>query len=342
MLYFQSDYTNGACEEILARLYAENMNSHKGYTTDDICESAREKIKKACKAPQAHVHFAMGGTQANALVLSAVLSSCGGVISAKTGHIAVHEAGAIEHTGHKVLCIDTQQSGKITAQSVEKYMQDFISDDTSAHMVQPECVYISQPTENGAVYTKAELCALRKVCDAHSLTLFADGARLGYALASENNDVTLETMAQLCDVFYIGGTKCGALFGEAIVFTSAKYAKNFFTLIKQRGALLAKGFLLGIQFDTLFTDNLYIELAKNAVKQADFLRSVLKQKAYTLFCENTTNQVFAVMPNEKLKELESKALLQVWQKESSAHTVVRIATSWATKEQDVKALTELL
>ncbi len=342
MLNFQSDYTNGACPEIIERISAENYVNHTGYGTDKISENARQKIKDACNAPNAHVQFVVGGTQANLLVLSAVLSSCGGVIAAHTGHISVHEAGAIEHGGHKVISMQSAQSGKLCATDVKTYMQGFWGDETNMHMVQPEAVYISQPTENGDVYTEGELAALRKVCDEYELALFCDGARLSYALAAKNNDVTLETLARLCDVFYIGGTKTGALFGEAIVISNTKYAKNFFTLTKQHGALLAKGFLLGIQFDVLFTDNLYVKLAQNAVQYADVLRSALKEKGYKLFSENTTNQVFVIIENAALTRISEKAAVQVWERVNDTHTVVRIATSWATTQQDVTALVDLL
>ncbi len=342
MLNFSCDYTNCACEQILQRLIAENSVAHTGYGTDEITKQAVQKIRHACNLQTANVQLVSAGTQANALVLSAILSKCGAVISAHTGHINVHEAGAIEAGGHKVLAINTDISGKLYAKQVQKYMQTFLQDETALHMPQPEAVYISQPTEHGFVYTKSELLALRKVCDEFGLKLFADGARLGYALAAKNNDVTLETLANMCDIFYIGATKVGALFGEAIVYANSNLCKNFFTLTKQHGALLAKGFVLGIQFDELFTNMLYTKLAKNAIDCANEIREALKQKNYKMLCDNTTNQIFVIMKNTKLESISKSAKLQVWQQVNSTETAVRIATSWATKKCDVQSLIALL
>ncbi len=342
MLNFSSDYTNCACNNILQRLINENETTYTGYGTDDITKEAVQKIRKACNVKQANVQFVSAGTQANALVLSAILSRCGAVISAHTGHINVHEAGAIEARGHKVLAINTDISGKLYAGQIKQYMQTFLQDETAPHMTQPEVVYISQPTEHGFVYTKNELLALRAVCDEYNLKLFADGARLSYALAASDNDASLEVLAKTCDIFYIGATKTGALFGEAIVYANSNLCKNFFTLTKQHGALLAKGFVLGIQFDELFTNDLYIKLAQNAIDCATEIRAALKQKQYKMLCDNTTNQIFVIMQNEKLNQISKSAKLQVWQPISESETAVRIATSWATKKSDVERLIKLL
>ncbi len=342
MLYFQSDYTDCACEQILERITRENHVKRSGYGTDDACESARKKIKQACNSQDAQVHFLMGGTQTNAIVLNTLMSPIGGVMCADTGHINVHEAGAIEASGHKVIALKGDAHGKLSAQSADAYMQNFYGDETHMHMTRPEVIYISQPTEQGSVYTKSELLALRSVCDKYDMRLFVDGARLGYALVAQGNDVTLPLLAQTCDAFYIGGTKVGALFGEAVVFKNSAICKDFFSIMKQRGALLAKGFLLGLQFDTLFTDGLYERIAANAVSLADELRQTLLQKGYTLFCENTTNQIFITVPNEVHRRLSEHAVLQVWEKPDAEHTTLRIATSWATTKEQVQQLKEIL
>lgn len=340
MLYFDSDYMEGAHPEILRRLSETNFEKLPGYGTDKYCRSAAEKIKKACNAPNAEVFFITGGTQTNKTVLDTLLNKYEGVISAHTGHIAVHEAGAIEACGHKVLVLEGE-AGKLDPKAVKNYLEGFYRDDTHSHMVSPGAVYISYPTEYGTLYSIEELEELHAVCNEYSIPLFIDGARLGYGLAADGS-VTLADIARLCDVFYIGGTKVGALCGEAVVFTKGNMPSHFVTSVKQNGALLAKGRLLGIQFDTLFTDGLYMSISENAIERADEIRRVLKEKGYRLHMENPTNQVFVVLENEKMRELQKKVSFGFWENLDSDRTVVRFASSWATTESEVKALAELL
>ncbi|NLB91647.1 MAG: aminotransferase class I/II-fold pyridoxal phosphate-dependent enzyme [Clostridiales bacterium] len=341
MLYFDSDYMEGAHPAILERLSALNLEKQPGYGSDAYCRQAKEKILAACACPQGEVFFLTGGTQTNAAVIKALLRPIQGVFSADTGHINVHEAGAIEGTGHKVLTLKNRQ-GKIAAQQVAAYMEGFFADESHPHMVQPGMVYISHPTEMGTLYTKGELQALREVCDKYDLPLFLDGARLGYGLAAEGTDVDLATIARYCDVFYIGGTKVGALFGEAVVFSRPRLAKGFFTLMKQQGALLAKGWLLGLQFDTLFTQNRYITIAQNALAMAQQLKEGLKTKGYEFAFDSPTNQQFVILENTHMEELAKKVSFSFWEKRDETHTVVRFATSWATSEEQVEELLRLL
>ncbi len=341
MLNFNSDYLQAAHENILARIANEAANKYTGYSQDEICESARKRIKAACENDDLQVHFLVGGTAANTLALDALLGKCGAVISAKTGHIAVHEAGAIEATGHKVIELNATDDGRLQADDVRAYMQNFTQDETAAHMVQPEVVYISQSTENGAIYSKNEMLMLRKVCDDYNLRLFLDGARLGYALMANDADVSLPFLSRTCDAFYIGGTKVGALFGEALVFCNDKFSKGFLTLMKKRGALLAKGYLLGIQFDELFKDNLYFKISAHAIECANIIKKHLTEKGYELFCNNPTNQTFVVLSEEKFKQISQYASMQIWQPPENGKVIVRIATSWATDINEVKELLKL-
>ena len=340
-LSFSCDYLEGAHPAILQRLCETNFAQTAGYGTDEYCESAREKIRAACGAPNAEIHFLVGGTQTNATVIDALLRSYEGVIAADTGHISVHEAGAIEFGGHKVLTLP-QENGKITASQIRALLDQYEDDANRDHTVMPGMVYLSQPTEYGTLYTKAELAALHEVCAAYHIPLFLDGARLGYGLAAAGTDVTLRDIAALTDVFYIGGTKVGALCGEAVVFPHGGMPANFLTIAKQHGALLAKGRLLGIQFDTLFTGGLYEEISRNAIETADRIRAALREKGYRLFCENPTNQIFVVLENEKIKELEQQVAMGFTEKFDDTHTVMRICTSWATRSEDVDALIALL
>ena len=340
-LSFSCDYLEGAHPAILQRLCETNFAQTAGYGTDEYCESAREKIRAACGAPNAEIHFLVGGTQTNATVIDALLRSYEGVIAADTGHISVHEAGAIEFGGHKVLTLP-QENGKITASQIRALLDQYEDDANRDHTVMPGMVYLSQPTEYGTLYTKAELAALHEVCAAYRIPLFLDGARLGYGLAAAGTDVTLRDIAALTDVFYIGGTKVGALCGEAVVFPHGGMPANFLTIAKQHGALLAKGRLLGIQFDTLFTDGLYEEISRNAIETADRIRAALREKGYRLFCENPTNQIFVVLKNKKVKELEQQVAMGFTEKFDDTHTVMRICTSWATRSEDVDALIALL
>ena len=341
MLYFTSDYMEGAHEKVLQKLIETNMEHLSGYGTDEYCESAKKKIKTLCGCENADVHFLVGGTQTNAIMIDALLDSYEGVVCADNGHIYTHEAGAIEFTGHKVLSLPGE-CGKLRANILEEYLETFYADDNHEHAVFPGMVYISHPTEYGTLYSKAELRALSEICHRYEMPLYLDGARLGYGLMSKDTDVTLEDVASLCDVFYIGGTKVGALCGEAVVFTKSNTPKHFMTMVKQRGALLAKGRLLGVQFDALFTDNLYLEISKHAMDMAEILKQGLLEKGYRFFIDSPTNQQFIILENAKMEELKDKVAFSFWEKYDETHTVVRFATSWATKEEDVRALLGLL
>ena len=341
MLNFESDYIEGAHPKILERLIETNMEKLTGYGHDKYCESAKEKIRNACGAPDADVFFLVGGTQTNATVIDALLSRWQGVVAASTGHIAAHEAGAIEHSSHKVLTLP-QHNGKIDADELRAFIDAFYADDNFDHMVFPGMVYISHPTEYGTLYSKAELTGINKVCRDYDIPLFIDGARLGYGLAGMNTDLTLKDIASLCSVFYIGGTKVGALCGEAVVFSGMKAPKHFFTMVKQHGALLAKGRLLGVQFDTLFTDELYMNISRHAVELAEYMRDGLLKAGYRLFIDSPTNQQFIILENSKLQELKKDVSLGYWEKYDDMHTVMRIATSWASKREDVDELLRLL
>ena len=341
MISFESDYTEGAHPKILQRLMETNLEQLSGYGGDKYCDSAREKIRKACGQPEAAVWFISGGTQTNQLVISSLLRSYEGVIAAQTGHVNGHEAGAIEYTGHKVLALPHTE-GRLTAESVRECLEGFYGDRNHEHMVFPGMVYISHPTEYGTLYSKAELEALHEVCAAYRIPLYMDGARLAYGLMSRETDVTLMDIAELCDVFYIGGTKCGALLGEAVVFPKGGAPEHFLTLIKQHGALLAKGRAMGVQFDTLFTDGLYDELGKNAIDRAEDMKRVLRKKGCRFFMNSPTNQQFIVLEDGQLAELQKKIAVSFWEKPDAEHTVVRLATSWATTEEQIRALGEAL
>jgi threonine aldolase len=338
---FVSDYMEGAHPRIMQCLMETNLIKTEGYGEDEYCESAREKIRSACKNPEAEVHFLVGGTQTNATVIDAVLRSYQGVVAATSGHIAVHEAGAIEYGGHKVLQVP-HENGKMKADDIEKCILSYHNDDSRDHMVMPGMVYISHPTEYGALYTKKELEMISAVCRRYDLPLYLDGARLGYALAAEGIDVTLETLAECCDIFYIGGTKCGALFGEAVVIKKPNLIPHFFSIMKQHGAVLAKGRLLGIQFDTLFTDNLYVEIARHAIRMAKRIKEGFIEKGYRLFMDSPSNQLFVILENDQMDRLSKFADFSCWEAYDESHSVVRFVTSWATEEADVENLLKAL
>ena len=340
MLFFENDFCEGAHPAILQRLAETNMEKLPGYGTDPYCASARDKIRAACGCPEADVFFLVGGTQANAVVIGSLLQSYQGVVAASTGHVNLHEAGAIEHAGHKVLPLP-QVDGKLSAAVVEGYLRTFYQDENHEHMVFPGMVYISHPTEYGTLYSRKELEELSQVCTAYQLPLFLDGARLGYGLVCPETDVTLEDIARYTTVFYIGGTKVGALCGEAVVFPR-KAPAHFLTMVKQRGALLAKGRLLGIQFDTLFTGDLYREISRNALLTADALRQALRDKGYRFFIDSPTNQIFVILEDSTRERLDQKVVFSFWEKFDDTHTVVRFATSWATRMEDVERLAALL
>ncbi len=341
MLSFESDYIQGAHPEILKRLIETNMEPLPGYSTDKYCLSAREKIKKACEKDDADVYFLVGGTQTNQVVISASLKLYEGVISATTGHINAHEAGAVEFIGHKVLPLPNH-NGKIDANELKNFVETFYADDNHEHMVFPGMVYISHPTEYGTLYSKNELQRISEICKEYSMQLFIDGARLGYGIMSNDTDVTLKDIAELSDVFYIGGTKVGALCGEAVVFTHNNAPKHFMNTVKQHGAMIAKGRLLGIQFDTLFTDDLYFKISKHAIDMAEKLKGIFIEKGYKFFIDSPTNQQFIILENSQMEELKKNVRFGFWEKYDDNHTVVRFATSWATTEEDILKLKELI
>ena len=338
MIYFNCDYTEGCHPKILERLSETNRLQTPGYGEDAICASARAKIRAACGREDVDVHFLVGGTQVNATVIAAALRPHQGTLCAETGHINVHETGAVEATGHKALPLPATADGKITAEQVEAAYKAHVNDASFEHMVQPKMVYISQPTENGGLYSKAELTALHETCARCGLYLFIDGARLGYALAPEVSDLTLPDLAALCDVFYIGGTKVGALFGEAVVLVNPVLKPDFRYHVKQRGGMLAKGRLLGVQFDVLFTGGLYFEIAERAVRQALRIAEACRAAGCAFFADSPTNQQFPIFPNAALGKLGEKYVWSHWARVDAAHTAVRLCTSWATTDENVSAL----
>ena len=341
MLSFENDYNVGAHPKLLQRLAETNLQPQTGYGGDEYCRSAKEKIRAACEAPEAEIFFLVGGTQTNAVVIDALLRSYEGVIAAKTGHVSLHEAGAIEYTGHKVLEIEGRD-GKLAAGDVAQLLKTFYADESHDHMVFPGMVYISYPTELGTLYSKEELTALYAVCRENKIPLYIDGARLGYGLMSKASDLTLPELAQLCDVFYIGGTKVGALCGEAVVFPQGGMPRNFLTTVKQHGALLAKGRVLGVQFDALFTDGLYFEISRNAMDRAEELKALFQEKNCRIWRDSPTNQQYLIIENSKLPALSEKVAYSFWEAYDETHTVIRFVTSWATTPEQVQALREVL
>ena len=336
-LSFSCDYMEGAHPQILQRLVETNLEKTPGYGSDCYCEAAKAKIREACNAPAAEIFFLVGGTQTNATVIDAMLKSYQGVIAASTGHISVHEAGAIEFGGHKVLTLP-HHNGKISASQIRALLEQYQNDANHDHMVMPGMVYLSHPTEYGTLYSREELMEISSLCRAHQIPLYLDGARLAYALACPQNDLTLADLAALCDVFYIGGTKCGALFGEAVVIPNAETIPHFFTIIKQHGALLAKGRLLGLQFDTLFTDHLYEKIGLPAIQAADRIRQILSQNGYALCFDSPTNQVFCVIENAAMERLAKQVEFGFWEAYDDTHTIIRFATSWAIRPEGAEAL----
>ena len=334
---FENDYLEGACSEIMARLVTSNYIQTEGYGEDTYCYHAAELIKKRIDCKDAQVHFLVGGTQANLTVISSVLRPFEGVISAKSGHINCHETGAIEGTGHKVLALDSKD-GKLTAEQIKVFLQGHLNDPDKVHTVKPGLVYISQPTECGTLYFKEELEQIKAVCTEFEIPIYIDGARLAHALAAPDNDVELKNYKDLCDIFYIGGTKCGALFGEAVVIVNEKYQKDFRYSIKRQGGMLAKGRLLGIQFYTLFENDLYTSLAKHANDMAALLRDGLKEKGYKFLYETTTNQIFPILTNGKIGKLRNRFTYTYMGAVDKRHTAVRFCTSFATTKENVEAL----
>lgn len=341
MIYFNNDYSEGCVPEILEKLVISNLEQTPGYGMDIHCQRAADKIRSLCDKEDVAVHFLVGGTQTNLTVIAAALRPYQAVISAVSGHINVHETGAIEATGHKVIGL-TSDDGKISAEQVEREVLSQRDSSDAEHITQPGMVYISNPTELGTIYTKHELEALSKVCREYGIFLFMDGARLGYGLTAQGNDLTLGDLARLCDAFYIGGTKGGALFGEALVVSDPVLNRDFRYMIKQRGAMLAKGRLLGIQFEVLMENNLYFETAAAANAKAQTIRALLNNLGYRFLIENTTNQLFPIFPDTVLAELEKDFCFSDMGRMDEKHRAVRICTSWATTDQNVVALCDKL
>ena len=339
---FESDYNNGCLPEILRRLSETNDEKSSGYGFDPYTERAKDRIRKACDMTEAEVHFLVGGTQTNATAIDSLLQGCEGVLSVDTGHINVHESGAVEAFGHKVLVLPGIAGGKMAASQIDDYMRKFLADETYPHMVQPGMVYITLPTELGALYSRKELADIYTVCQQYGLRLYVDGARLGYGLMAEGNDIDLPFLAHHCDAFYIGGTKVGALLGEALVYTNTRAPKYIFTIIKRHGALLAKGRVLGLQFDTLFTDDLYFRVSRHAIDMAQALRKVFAKHGLSLGIDSPTNQQFVILSKEQKQRLAEEIAFEIWEPLPNDHLLCRFVTCWATTEADIVALDEAL
>lgn len=339
---FESDYNNGCLPEILRRLSETNDEKASGYGFDPYTERAKDRIRKACDMTEAKVHFLVGGTQTNATAIDSLLQGCEGVFSVDTGHINVHESGAVEAFGHKVLVLPGIAGGKMAASQIDDYMRKFLADETYPHMVQPGMVYITLPTELGALYSRKELADIYTVCQQYGLRLYVDGARLGYGLMAEGNDIDLPFLAHHCDAFYIGGTKVGALLGEALVYTNTRAPKYIFTIIKRHGALLAKGRVLGLQFDTLFTDGLYFRVSRHAIDMAQALRKVFAKHGLSLGIDSPTNQQFVILSKEQKQRLAEEIAFEIWEPLPNDHLLCRFVTCWATTEADIAALDEAL
>jgi len=337
---FESDYNNGAHPEVLGHLIETNTLQSQSYGFDEWSESARTKIRAACQCPDADIFFLVGGTQANATVIDGMLATYEGVIAAQTAHINVHESGAVEASGHKVITLPSH-NGKMTAADLESFLKAFNADPTLEHMVIPGMVYITFPTELGSVYSSAEIEDILSVCRRYNLRLFIDGARLGYGLASEECDFDLPWLARHCDAFYIGGTKVGALCGEAVVFPRGNAPRHFMNIVKRHGALLAKSRLAGVQFDALFTDNLYLRIAKHAIEMAMQMRQLFADAGITLR-DSSTNQQFVELSNKQMNQLMEDVLFETWEPIDEEHMLCRFVTSWATTEKDLKALNTAL
>jgi len=336
MKHFDSDYMEGCHPQVMQRLMETNLEQTPGYGSDKYCAEAKRLIAKAVGTDDVDIHFLIGGTQTNSTVIDALLMRHEGVLAAETAHINVHESGAIESCGHKVLTLPSHD-GKVCPEELKAYIDNFYADETYEHMVAPGMLYISYPTEYGTLYSKEELTQLHDICTKANIPLYIDGARLGYGLASDECNITLSEFPDLCDIFYIGGTKVGALFGECVVAKKG-LLKHFFPLIKQHGALLAKGRLLGVQFSTLFTDDLYLKISRHAIELAMMLKKGFVDKGYKLFLDSPTNQQFFVLPNEIMDRLSRTSSFEVWGTRGEHETTVRFVTSWATKKDDVEEL----
>ena len=340
MISFESDYNNGAHPKVLQHIIDTNNTNSKSYGYDDWSENAKRKIKLACNCPEADIYFLPGGTQTNATVIDAILASYEGVIAAETAHINVHESGAIEAYGHKILTLPSHD-GKILAEELESFLKVFHADPTCEHMVYPGMVYITFPSELGTLYTKKEIEDIYTICQNYNIPLYIDGARLGYGLMANGCDITLEWLCRHCDVFYIGGTKVGALCGEAVVFTHKNTPRHFFTIIKRHGALLAKSRLAGVQFEALFTDNLYLNISKHAIEMAMLLRDIFINAGF-IVSDSPTNQQFVVLKNTQVEKLQDLIAFETWEKIDNENTLCRFVTSWATTHEDLHALSNAI
>ena len=337
MYRWNNDYNQGAVPEILEALSATNGTAYPGYGLDAWCEKAGSEIKKYLACPKAEVHFMLGGTQVNYTMAAAALRPYQGVVCASSGHIHVHETGAVENTGHKILAVP-EVNGKLTADGIRAVAEDYRISGVQEHITQPGMVFLSHPSEYGTIYTKAELQAIRKVCTEYGIMMYMDGARMGYGLGAADTDVTLADIASLADAFYIGGTKCGALFGEAVVLVNDALKDHFRAYMKQNGAMLAKGWLLGLQFDTLFKDGLYFDVTARADAYAMQIKQAFQSAGIPLFYENTTNQQFVILSNEQMEQIGKNHIYEYEQRIDDTHHAVRFCTSWATQAEAVEAL----
>ena len=350
MISFECDYNNGACQQVIDNLVRYNNAKPTPYGFDEFSERAKERIRQACGMPDAQIFFLTGGTQTNATTIDSMLYQYEGVICVDTGHINVHEAGAVEFTEHKIIVLPSpsqgrvggESSGKMSAQALDKYLDDFMHDGNNAHAVYPGLVYITFPTELGALYSARELDDIYRVCQRYEIPLYIDGARLGYGLMAEGCDVTLPYLARHCDVFYIGGTKIGALCGEAVVFTNRQAHKHFFSIQKQHGAVIAKGALIGLQFDALFTDDLYFKLSRHAINMAMRMRDIFRRHNYEFYLDSPTNQQFVIINNEEVDRLSQHMLFTHWGQADKYHTICRFVTSWATTDEELDLLEQLI
>ena len=341
MLSFESDYILGAHEKVLEALVKTNAEMLPGYGNDTHTKNAESLIKKACRSENSEVFFITGGTQANKTIIATMLKPYEGVIAPTTGHISLHEVGAIEYTGHKVIELPGDK-GKLSAETAREYLETFYGDENNEMMVRPAMIYISHPTEYGTLYTKSELEALRALADEYGMKLFLDGARLGYGLMSLTADLALPDIARLCHVFYIGGTKVGALCGEAVVFANGETPAHFRSQMKQHGAMLAKGRLLGVQFEALFTDDLYFDISKNAIDRAEELKELFRSRGYEFFIDSPTNQQFIILTDEQMAEISKKCRFCFWERIDQNRCAVRFATSFATTKEDIIALSKII
>ncbi len=337
MITFDNDYSNGAHPRVLDNLVRHNNAIPTAYGFDEFSERAKQRIREACGMPDAQIFFLTGGTQTNATTIDSMLYQYEGVICVDTGHINVHEAGAVEFTEHKIITLPGV-NGKMEAKTLDKYLDDFMADGNNAHAVYPGLVYITFPTELGTLYSAKELDDIYKICQRYDIPLYIDGARLGYGLMADGCDITLPYLARHCDVFYIGGTKIGALCGEAVVFTNRQAHKHFFSIQKQHGAVIAKGALIGLQFEALFTDNLYFDISRHAIEMAIQMKQIFKEKGYEFYLDSPTNQQFVILPNDTVERLSKDIGFSHWGKADLHHTICRFVTSWATTADELREL----